>query len=437
MALLYMGEFYLLAKLYNTFLRIFYEYQGFELHYDVYKNVASIVIIITFAFITPVRSSVRGFYLNFLLTTYFVPSMVLYSYAGQPTSSAIIVWSAFATLYAVSAIPVRRPAIGNIPATTLMSALGVAVLSVVISYPLIGGLSNFNLNIAAVYEFRREAAAALPGVFGYLSPIVSQIVIPFCTAIALVHRRYGSALIFVALAVLQFGFINHKSALFAPFAVIGAYFFLYRFGRYSVILMGLLAALFVSLIDVSMLTRLGNDGVWGWYSAILVQRVLMVPALLDYHYIEFFSENVLYYWSSSRITLNLMQIPYDGITAPFVIGQFYFGNIDMSANTGFIGAGYAQAGILGVLIYSVGVGMILAIFESYGKYMGSPFTVSATIITAVNFTAADLLTLLLTHGLAILVLLLTLMCSPESKEQESPARRVVRREPAIFQRSAR
>lgn len=417
MGLLYLLEFYLLNIIYKIYVNPVYEYMGFEFKENTWKICESLILIAIFVFSTPVHAKVRSFYLNFLLSTYLVPSMVLYSYADKSPYAAIVVWSAFATIYIVSAIPLPRLIIANVYTTTFMRVLAVATFCIIASYALIGGLSNFNLNLARVYDFRRDAAAALPGIFGYLSPIFGNVIIPFCIAVAMAHRRYGSVLVFLTLAVLQFGFTAHKGVLFAPFIVIGVYYFLSRFGRYSALLMGILAGLALSLIDVMMLIRFEDDAVWGWYTSLFVRRVLMIPPLLDYWYIDFFSENAKYYWSSSRISLGLVQPPYGGMTAPFVIGEFYFNNPETSANTGFIGSGYAQAGLLGTLFYAAGIGLIISFFESCGKYLGLPFTVAVTIILATSFAATDLLTLFLTHGLAVLILFLMLVRSPETEQR--------------------
>lgn len=415
MVLLYLLEFYLLAELYTIYLAPFWDYIGFHFLPDTKKTVVAIVAIICFVLATPTRASVRAFYLNFLLSTHFVPAMVLFCYAGKSAYSAGIFVGAYILVYAASAIPISRFSVGNVRDTSLMLVLAIGVLSVILAYALIAGFGNFNLNIAAVYDFRREAAEALPGIFGYISPIVAKIVTPVGLAIALARRRYDVVVLFVAVAVLQFGFTSHKSVIFSPFAIIAVYYFLNYFkSNYSLIVI-IVFGLIYGFIDATMLLYYQDDSFWGWYNSLVVRRVLMVPALLDYFYIEFFSENAKYYWASSKISLGLLQSPYD-ITAPFVIGEAYFGTSETSANTGFVGSGFAQAGVIGVALYSLGLGVVIAFFNSCGKYLGLPFTVAATLIVGITFVATDFLTLFVTHGLAVLILLLLLVRPPLSRK---------------------
>ena len=56
-----------------------------------------------------------------------------------------------------------------------------------------------------------------------------------------------------------------------------------------------------------------------------IRRLLFTPPMLDERYVEFFSVNPLYYWSTSRFSFGFIKNPYD-TSAPFVIGLEYFGS---------------------------------------------------------------------------------------------------------------
>lgn len=417
LVLLYLFEFYLLGKIYTIYLAPTWGYIGFEFMPNTNKMLVANVAIACFVIFTPTRASVRAFYLNFLLSTHFVPAMVLFSYADKSSYAGAIFVGAYILVYVTSAIPISRFSVGNVQPANLMLVLAVVVLSVVLAYPLISGFGNFNLNIAAVYDFRREAADALPGIFGYISPIVAKIVTPVGLALALSrsHRRYDVVLLFMAAAILQFGFTSHKSVIFAPFAVVGVYYFLYYFKSNYTILILVIAGLVYGVFDAKMFLENGDFSIWGWYNSLIVRRVIMAPALLDYFYMDFFYDNPKYYWSSSKISLGLLEVPYD-LNAPFVIGEAYFGTSETSANTGFIGSGYAQAGFLGVALYSAGIGLVIAFFQTCGRYLGLPFTIAATFIVGISFVATDFLILFVTHGLAALIFLLLLVCSSAERE---------------------
>lgn len=422
--ILYIFEYILLGRIYTIYISQSYEYMGYDLYdLNINRSIISIFMIAIFAYLTPTKGGVRSFYLNFIITIYFIPYMILYSYAARSNYSFLIVCFSFSILYIFSAIRIPRITIGDVSASALMQALTIAALAVIACYPLIGGFAHFNLDLQSIYDFRDEAAAALPSLFDYLTPIFGRVIIPFCTAVSLIHRRYKFVFLFIILSVLQFGFTSNRTLLFSPIVVIGFYYFLSKFSDYSAILCAVIFALVISLVDSFIYMNVNGDGIWGLYTSLFVRRVLMVPPLLDSLYIEFFSDNTKYLWSLSRITLGLVAAPYDGVPAPFVIGEVYFASPETSANTGFIGSGYAQAGLLGVALYAGGLGMIISLFDSFGRYLGTPFTVAVTIIVATAFTATDLLSLFLTHGLAVLIFLLMLVQSPEAK-QRSYGRRV-------------
>jgi hypothetical protein len=104
----------------------------------------------------------------------------------------------------------------------------------------------------------------------------------------------------------------------------------------------------------------------------------------------------------------MIKPPYD-LTSPFLIGEAYFGSSEIGANTGYVGSGFAQAGMAGVAIYAIGVGMIVAILQSYGRYLGLPF-VGAIMMTQVvtMISSTDFVTLFLTHGMLISLVLLAM-----------------------------
>jgi hypothetical protein len=131
--------------------------------------------------------------------------------------------------------------------------------------------------------------------------------------------------------------------------------------------------------------------------------------MLDGIYIEFFKENVKYYWSFSKIMSWAIDSHYEA-PAPFVIGYEYFLDMDMSANTGVIGSGFSNAGFLGVSAYSVIMGLMLSLLNSYGKVIGHVFVASSSVVIFFTIiSTTDLSTAVLSHGLLLLVIFLAIM----------------------------
>ncbi|SBV32775.1 membrane protein of unknown function [uncultured Sphingopyxis sp.] len=421
MIFLYILLFGLYIASYRYYLAPYWGYMGFVDAFNPYKLMTSLAVIASFAWFTPRTFSVRAFFLNLSLTVYLLPSLAIYTYADRPTSALLIITLAFAVVYATSAISIPRFSLATVPAKPLMWLLAALTVWLLVFSYVFGGFQNFNLDITRVYEFRREAAEDLPGVFGYLISVFSKVIIPVGVILSLRYRIYIFTGIFFFMTVMLFGFTSHKSILFGPFVVTGLYIFLSRYNRYSVILYVLIIMLTFGVIGEIYLGATGSGGGLGWYNTLLIRRVLMVPSLLDYYYLEFFSGSPKYYWSSSFITFGLVP-DYYGIPAPKIIGEVYFFDADMSANTGFIGSGFSQAGLVGVIAYALGVGTIFAIFQSYGRYLGPSFVAPAMmgqVLTMVR--SSDFLTTFLTHGLLVSLVLLVIISSPEESGKKVQA----------------
>ena len=91
----------------------------------------------------------------------------------------------------------------------------------------------------------------------------------------------------------------------------------------------------------------------------------------------------------------------------FMIGYNFYGDMEISANTGWIGSGFANFRIYGVIIYSVILGSILAYFSALGDRIGQKFVFGATFVVVITlFSSTDLTTALLTHGLLALLFIM-------------------------------
>ena len=422
MIFLYIVLFAIYLASYRYYLAPYWAYMGFIESFNPYKLAVSLGIIGCFVWFTPRNFSVRAFFLNLSLTLYMLPSLTIYTYADRPSMSVVIIVLAFIVVYAVSAISIPRLSIASVPTKPLMWFLALMTLWLLIFFYVFGGFRNFNLDISRVYEFRDEAADNLPGIFGYLLSMFSKIIISIGVVISLRYRIYIFTALFFFMAVMLFGFTSHKSILFYPFAITGAYFFLSRYNKFSVILYILIFMVSIGVISEVYASSAGGGSALGWYNTLLIRRVLMVPPLLDYYYVDYFSGAPKYYWASSSITFGLIP-DYYGITAPKIIGEVYFGDPDINANTGFIGSGFSQAGLAGVLIYAVGVGAIFAFFESYGRYLGQSFVAAAMMGQVISMVrASDFLTMFLTHGLLVSLVLLVIMSPLEAPASASTKR---------------
>lgn len=396
----------LLVFLYRYELSTYWNYMGFDWALNGFKLALAAAVFASTAFVLPTSASSRDVFLQLCLYFHFIPSLLIFAlqdlgsdyFASVISGTGLLILFSFAPLQRVKSLEFSWVQVFWVAATINLIVLGAMML--------FGGIGNFSLNFADVYEFRAESKDRLPGIFGYLRPATTKVMLPIIMILAFVLRSRILIIFTTFICVAFFGYSHHKVILFASFTAV-VLFLAMRRARSSRTI-GLLALILLSIASLSVF--------YGWYitqeiganqlASIVARRSIFVPVLLDALHIDFFSRNPFYYWSQSSVGLGLAERPFD-ISAPFMIGLEFFGNESMSANTGYIGAGYSNAGLTGVAIYGVVIGLVISYLNEYGKKVGHPF------IVAVGFTlimgamrGSDLPTIFMTHGLLLLVIFL-------------------------------
>lgn len=408
---LYFIYFSLLCYLYVSYLSIYWAYTGYLLEYSAGSISLAIAALLAFVLAVPVGGDARSILLNLFLTAYLVPSIVLTALGGQSMGASFIVWVGAAILILVSAV--RLPSVMLLRASPASFILIIAFASIflLLFFYIYGGFRNFNLDITRVYDFREGAEEDLPPLFGYLGATFSKLLIPLGIVAALAYRLRSVAIGFAVISVVLFGFTSHKAMVLYPLIAVVLYYSLEKSADFSKVLLLAVAVMGLCLLDIYFLELYGDQSIWGWFTSIFLRRALFVPPLLDFYYLEFFSRHMPMYWSDSRLTLGLIENPY-GITAPYLVGEAYFGN-ETGANTGFIGSGFGQARIVGTLLYSVGAGLVVALINAHSERQGVAFVTSIMAVPALTmFTSTDFITLFLSHGVLLAFLLLGLIERP-------------------------
>ena len=103
---------------------------------------------------------------------------------------------------------------------------------------------------------------------------------------------------------------------------------------------------------------------------------------------------------------------------PELIGLGFWGDgRENFSNTGVWGTGYQHLGVAGLYLYSVILGLILAVFDSLVKadYKNRVWFVPVFSIIFLNFRQGDLPTMLLTNGVILILIVLFLMPKAKSK----------------------
>lgn len=267
-----------------------------------------------------------------------------------------------------------------------------------------GSLQVINFDFGAIYDFRREQAEIIgDGIFAYLSVWIPRIVVPLFLIMALIRRRYVLVSILIAIQVYFFAITSARQILFIP--ILTALVFLFFTSKYSYRSLFIWLAVIVSVISIisAQFSEL-ND-----LSSLTLRRAFFVPAAASFVWYDFFSINSFVMWSD-RIFSSLFDTQYNDARLPFMIGFDIRPDREWSANAGLVATGYANLGVLGVIIYAVILSIVIRIFASLNR-LGVPLWLTAGLIAnpiRTTWADADLLTALLTHGLIVVSVLLYL-----------------------------
>ena len=386
--------------------------------YDSYPSAFSLsrfLIAAPLAFLLPFAIRPTGkpseLFLHLAMAFTVSPSLALFAGADTSVYFIVLTLAAFAVLVLVSRVSELRIdyALPGIPPGLVVWAALAAVACFIASFALFGGFQYFNLDPTKVYEFRRAAAANLPGIYAYLTPLITKALIPIALVIACARRMYWEAAALFAGCILIAALTGHKAIpLYAIAAV--CVWYAYRLPRLPALIAWSVIA---AAILATIMLHFGNGtGPIDYIGYQIGQRGLILPSLLNHLYMEAFSTRPFYWWSESRLTLGLIPTPFP-VPSPRLIGDLYFTRGDF-AGTGWIGSGYAQAGALGVAIYSIGVGVLFAVIDWLAKAKGQRFVVAVMATYAGTVLVdMDFLTTFLTGGL-IFALALVAVVEPFS-----------------------
>lgn len=382
-----------------------FESVGFQLNYSLNNYVVSWALLLySLTFVKFKIKKVSDFFFITMLINLLVPLFVLYGLDNRYSIFPVIMTTlGFSLTYLFTKLNIfyklqtLRINKGK-HITVAISSL--CVIFLVFWYNYVNVRLNFNL--FDVYEFRRENKELAGG--GLISYIISwtyQVFNILLLILSIHYRKYTFILIILLIQIFFFAASAHKSILFYPLLVLFLKYYIDRFNYnhnlvliYSLVLIVPLASFF---IYDDILT-----------SSFILRRIFLIPAKLTYVYFDFFIENPHVYWSNSFLSF-FSEYPY---SEPYKthIGHF-FGFENASANNGYIPSGYAQAGVFGVFIYVFIFGLILNLIDILVKN-SLPLWIGLS-MTIIPFRSiqlsSDLLTVILTHGFIVVILMLLLL----------------------------
>lgn len=298
-----------------------------------------------------------------------------------------------------------------------LAVYGYITLSTGLRIRLVGLLDVYSLR----EEYRADIALSSGGILGYLIPWQGYVINPLITVYGILSRRPVLVAVGLIGQLLLFSSTGLKSILLSGPALF-LVLFIFRGNRRptgSFLLWGAIAMTGV----VVAVDWIRQSNLW---SQILIRRFLLTPGMLMSVYVAFFTEQPKMYLSHSVLE-SFIDNPYQG-SYTFAVGRTVTGRSDTAVNASAYADGFANAGLLGILIVGVVVGLVLALLDDAARDLPLSLTCAVLLLPSIALSNSAITTSLLTHGIGLCILMLALaprhIWTPKSSKVVATFRRL-------------
>ena len=270
-----------------------------------------------------------------------------------------------------------------------------------------GGIDSRTLSFRTIYLVR--ANEKIDGIWGYLKNWTVKCFFPFLFAYFITKKRKLLLFTTIALEVfLYLSFGNKAFLLCIAWALLIFWCEGHGEKRYIFLVSSLLVLCVISVITSELFNiNLLRDAI--------PYRLLFIPAQIQFQYYEFFSVNSKMFFSEGIIGKVFGLNNTYGEAVAYVIGRLYSPDGEIShSNTCFFADAYYNAGFVGMMVISIITGLILGRYDKF-KSLSRVFVITSVSYIMFSFADTGLQTTLITGGLLLNLLLLSLL---DDKERE-------------------
>lgn len=408
---------------YARIVRVIYAYTGFGSNYNSTLNCISWIILLFFSIPT------YGLYLNvynkvsnevmyifYLITV--IPFTVMMAF-GQLTIRFIIFyflyWCSmyfFHWIFAYSKhgklkIVTAKKLIGDQAIKVLCGFLCLVVVYVSGRYARFR--LNFNLNI--VYALRMEAREFnMPTILKYFYSW-SRFCIPIFMAYFIRRKNYIFAVTCFLIQMLSFGVEGAKTVFFTTvFVVIIGFIPSIDFKQIN--RWGLIGITSIVGIGILLYLLFKNDMVF----SLFTRRMMLLPIQLSQNYFDYFSKNPPDYFRASFLRFLGFHTPYPNL--PRIIGSVYYAAPNMNANNGLFADAMSNLGLMGILVMPIILMFTLDLLDQSAKGLDTRIYISVALYLAMTLNDTFFFTVLITHGLLLIIIILGLMKRDEDLDKD-------------------
>lgn len=400
----------LLVYTYATFSAVSFAYYGYDWN-PLWPTLGTgLVCVIILALLLPTsldRPGDMAIYLLFIIVV--VPAMVIPSGNHLVPGDHMIVFQILLSLCMLALILVNRAPRFPLEAHVFSKRgyeLFLIALFLILLLPVIAyiGVPTSVPSFGDVYAARtsnREARGNAPGFVAYCTSWLTKVVVPYMIAYGILNRKKFLIVTGLFGTLYLYALAGHKSLVFSILLIITIMLGIRLVGRY------LLLVLIPGLTLMIVVTRTLDLFIEvPWFTSLLVNRVLIVPGILTGYYLDFFSSHESAKWAYSFLG-RFYDVNYE-LSPAFLIGAEYFDRPTMQANAHVWADGFANFGYVGMLAVTVILSIIIWIFNCVAIGRNAILVLALTAATTYSLTSTSVFTALVTHGVALMIIVLWL-----------------------------
>lgn len=382
-----------------------YGYEGLKLQPDELKYLISWVIyIFLFGVIDKKEKKMKNFFLHMQLAIMIGPMLTYYSLADGSTRYVLIVTVAILLqiilLKKESNVKIQIDGIRNHTTIFVIAFVILIVIATFVNCEFYG-VDTFNLNF--LYEVRENLQ--LPTILKYCVRWCYYSIIPFFIVYNLKRKKINIVILLVITDIILYMLLGAKYI----YLSLGVIFVVFLFAKLDILIKSMylgLGGICLSLTVMEFLGRIqGAHTITRLGISFVGERFLFLPAMIKFAFYNCFSENPKVLFADGMLgKIFGLTYLYDKSTGETVGNYIYGMTVTTNTNTGYLGEGYAQAGFLGVIVFSVVLAMIIKFLDGYTENLGYEVAVGAISPIIIALNDGSLLTILLSGGFFLTIM---------------------------------
>ncbi|WP_346848496.1 O-antigen polymerase [uncultured Clostridium sp.] len=391
-----------------------YSYNGLVTDINLFKIVESyFLLILSTSTLELNKYKISSYYNVILHSLTLIPLLCLYGVMDETRSFTYISTIAFIIIFYLSKKELNlnkfkikvgfrkfKKSINKSYTIAIVFVSSLTIVTYILLYKKVG--FSINLNFSNIYDLRSSFSEVLKNssIFRYLFVWQSNVLNMFLLGLFIIKKKYYGIGVVGILQLWLFSSNGSKTTFFnMAFCIVVIYIYIKKKEIYNFVKFILATQLVTSFIY--LITK--NINILG----IASYRLIYIPAQVAFYHNDFFQKNGFLHLSYS-IMKRFIDYPYS-IEPSRVIGVEYFNSINMNANTNFLGDAYMNFGLLGIIVFSIAIGLTFNIINKISLKKNKLMCLSITITPIFLLTNGAFLTTILTYGLGIGILLLLLM----------------------------